>query len=356
MEPANEIPNEMLASWFAGHQPSLQDRARLLAWESRDRDRLAALEIPPENLEDAFERRSHWFASVVSQGLPLPAIGDRLPETLWGFWLPFALQIADRRSRLSRPFVQGISGVQGTGKTTLAAALAIVLEAMGYRTLCVSIDDLYKTYRDRQRLQQEDPQLIWRGPPGTHDVALGIDLLDRLRAAGPEAAIAVPRFDKACHGGEGDRAASQQVRGIDIVLFEGWFVGARPLDVLPDRWPDPIRSPADVALAAYANAALPAYQPLWERLDRLLLMYPRDYRRAIGWRQQAERNLRAAGRGGMTDTEVEAFVRYFWKALHPELYLEPLRSGDRPADLVVEVAGDRQLAKVYPGIRTLPNA
>jgi glycerate kinase (EC 2.7.1.31) len=61
--------------------------------------------------------------------------------------------------------------------------LTLILGKLGYSTVSLSLDDLYKTYADRQQLQKADPRLIWRGPPGTHDLELGIAVLDRLRSA-----------------------------------------------------------------------------------------------------------------------------------------------------------------------------
>ncbi|HEY9644728.1 MAG TPA: hypothetical protein V6C88_00080, partial [Chroococcidiopsis sp.] len=88
----------------------------------------------------------------------------------WTLWLPLAIALATARRELDRPLIQGILGGQGTGKTTLAAALTVILTHLGYRVCALSLDDLYKTYAQRQQLQQHDPRLIWRGPPGTHDV------------------------------------------------------------------------------------------------------------------------------------------------------------------------------------------
>ena len=45
----------------------------------------------------------------------------------------------------------------------------------------------------------------------------------------------------------------------------------------------------------------------------------------------------------MSDEECDRFVEYFWKALHPDLYIKPLLD---TADLVVEIKGDRSF--VHP--------
>ncbi|WP_337244271.1 hypothetical protein [Luteimonas sp. gir] len=74
--------------------------------------------------------------------------------------------------------VLGISGLQGTGKSTLATQLAAAGRARGLAIAVLSLDDLYLDHRARQRLARTvHPLLATRGPPGTHEVALGCALL-----------------------------------------------------------------------------------------------------------------------------------------------------------------------------------
>jgi D-glycerate 3-kinase len=250
---------------------------------------------------------------------------------------------------VGRPLIQGILGGQGTGKTTLAAVLRLILTHIGYRTLSLSLDDLYKTYAERQQLQKQDPRLIWRGPPGTHDVELGKELLDQLRQPNQQHRILVPRFDKSAWGGAGDRTTPERVEDIDIVLFEGWFVGVRPIDpaVFDAPMPAPIETLADRMFARDMNELLKEYLPLWERLDQLMLLYPTNYRLSQQWRRQAEQQMIATGKSGMTDAQVDEFVEYFWKSLHPELFITPLTKNLRWVDLVIEITPDHTASAIY---------
>jgi D-glycerate 3-kinase len=265
-------------------------------------------------------------------------------------WLPLAAQLAHLRSQSDRPIVQGILGVQGAGKTTLCAGLVLALECCwGLQALSWSIDDLYKTYADRQRLRQADPRLIWRGPPGTHDVTLGIETLQRLRQPSGDR-VPIPRFDKSLHQGQGDRVDPDWIEPVDLVLFEGWFVGTRPIDCEAIvHWPEPITSLADQAFARDCNDRLRDYLPLWDLCDRLLILQPTDYRLSKQWRQQAERDRIASGGQGLSDAEISEFVDYFWKALHPQLFIEPLAIAPEhqpPINGVWQFNADRQLQPV----------
>jgi D-glycerate 3-kinase len=266
-------------------------------------------------------------------------------QVLWDLWLPLGIQIAAQRQQLGKPFVQGILGAQGTGKTTMSQILGLILQQLGYRTLSLSLDDLYKTYSERLALLQQDSRLVWRGPPGTHDIHLALSVLDQIHQG--KSPVIVPRFDKSAHGGAGDRTTPEVITNpIDIVLFEGWFVGVKPIPpkVLLTP-PPPILTDVDKQFASDMNNQLKDYLPLWERLDSLIVLYPTDYRYSLAWRKQAERQMIAAGKSGMTDSEIEEFVNYFWRSLHPELFINPLIQSSS-VDLVIEINADHSFGKI----------
>ena len=319
--------------------------------------RASSFGITPENVDEVIQARSHLLRSVYPAFSKFCHTIHRQPtellEILWYLWLPLATQLALYHKTQGKPIIQGILGGQGTGKSTMAAILTLVLKKLGYRTISLSLDDLYKTCSDRLALREQDPRLVWRGPPGTHDIQLCLTVLDQLRQPIPRLVpIEIPRFDKSAWGGAGDRRTPKIVGGIDIVLFEGWFVGARPIDPTAfDTAPPPILTADDREFARDMNAQLKDYLPLWERLDRLILLYPPDYRCSLEWRKEAEHQMIAAGKLGMTDAEIEQFVEYFWRSLHPELFIKPLATHPTSwVDLVIEIQPDHSVGAVYrPG-------
>jgi D-glycerate 3-kinase len=314
-----------------------------------------AFGVTAANVKSVVQQRSHLLQQIYPEfdSFCRSRLGwqSYSLETLWSLWLPLAIELAQKRCQLERPLIQGILGGQGTGKTTLAAVLTLILKHLGYRVCSLSLDDLYKTYADRLQLQQADPRLRWRGPPGTHDIQLGLTTLQQLRSANPTQPVQLPRFDKSAWNGAGDRTNPETVAGVDIVLFEGWFVGVRPIDpALFETAPPPIDSPDDRAFAREMNQRLHEYLPLWNLLDALILLYPKDYRLSQQWRQQAEQQMKATGRSGMSDEEIEQFVSYFWRSLHPDLFITPLRHNPHLVDLVIEINPDHLPGAVYrPG-------
>lgn len=306
--------------------------------------------ITPENVAQVILERSHLLKSVLptfsqfcQTNLQIPS--QAMLQVLWDLWLPLALKIVSSRQNLGRPLIQGILGGQGTGKTTLCQILSLIIRQLGYCTLCLSLDDLYKTYSDRLALTQQDPRLIWRGPPGTHDIDLGLILLDQIREG--NSPVSVPRFDKSAYSGAGDRTTPEIFTQVDIVLFEGWFVGVQPIDPQTfDTAPPPIVTDEDRAFARDMNHQLQAYLPLWSRLDSLIALDPSDYRCSLQWRKQAEQKMIATGKPGMNDTEIEEFVNYFWRSLHPELLIKPLLKSAK-VDLIVKVDTDHSFGAIY---------
>ncbi len=384
MDRSTVTPIEILHRWQAGDSQQASDFDHLVSWELADDVRSSsrafrliasltltgAFGITPDNAADIVRRKTDLFFSLVGELHTFPLKSTVFLETLWKLWLPLAIQLSTEKQSLNRPLIQGILGGQGTGKTTLCEVLRLILGKLGYSTVSLSLDDIYKTYADRQQLQKADPRLIWRGPPGTHDIDLGISILDELRASQTRSQsdresrrdtalpcpkqIEIPRFDKSAWGGAGDRSQPEIICGADIVLFEGWFVGVEPIvDARLNEFlagaPFPIVTDADCQFARDMNAKLHDYLPLWNRLDRLMVLYPQDYRISKVWRLQAEREMMATGKSGMTEDEINQFVEYFWKALHPELFIKSMVEGDR-VDLVVEVLVDRAIGKVCRAI------
>ena len=365
IHPVSSSPSfgDILNQWISGKPPNSSAWQKLVTAELAQPERAKAFGITSDNVEEKLEARSRLFLSVYTDVLALPSFAQKIQDnsenseyiqtniilSLWRLWLPLAIQLAESRQQVERPLIQGILGGQGTGKTTLAVVLKLILAQLGYRTLSLSIDDLYKTYQERQRLREKDPRLIWRGPPGTHDVELGVQVLDELRSHNSSDSILVPRFDKSAWEGAGDRTDFEPVQNADIVLFEGWFVGVRPVaaTVFAGATPAPIETESDRAFARDMNERLKAYLPLWERLDRLIVLYPIDYRLSLQWRRQAEAEMIATGKSGMSDSQINEFVKYFWKALHPELFITPLIHNPDWVNLVIEINSDHTPDRVY---------
>jgi len=82
--------------------------------------------------------------------------------------------IENKYKKKGETLILGFSGGQGSGKTTVTGILKIILKNYFKRKIHISsIDDFYKTLKDRNKMSSAiHPLLKTRGVPGTHDINL----------------------------------------------------------------------------------------------------------------------------------------------------------------------------------------
>lgn len=202
--------------------------------------------------------------------------------------------------RAGRPSLVGISGLQGSGKSTLTRQLADAADARDMACVSLSLDDFYHGRRERLRLAREvHPLLATRGVPGTHDLELLDATLDGLAWATPARPLRVPRFDK----GRDTRMAPARWRRVvtppRLVLLEGWCVGltAQSTEALRRSVNTLERDEDDTRIwRTWVNAQLAGrYAVTWRRLDRLVLLQAPGHAVVARWRDEQERMLRQRG-------------------------------------------------------------
>ena len=280
-------------------------------------------------------------AAQLEQFIAEHRLPDAFHRTATTFYDPLAAWLRQRVDRKS-PFLLGINGAQGTGKSTLADYLALAIGGSGERNIAVlSIDDFYLTRAERQRLAETvHPLLAIRGVPGTHDIALLRDCLSTLRELGPREQARLPRFDKA-RDDRADEASWPAVAGpVGLIILEGWCVGSAaepeagldaPVNAL-ERARDP-----DKRWRRYVNDRLAAdYADVFAELDALVFLQAPGFDAILRWRVEQEHKL-AASAGGraagvMNDAQVREFIQYFERITRNNL--EAVRSN---ADIVLEL-------------------
>ncbi len=270
-------------------------------------------------------------------------------------YLPLSSWLIRKKDDVDGPLVLGICGGQGSGKSTSTALLASVLkQGFDCKVAVLSIDDIYKTRAEREQMGREvHPLLVTRGVPMTHDVELGIQTIEALRSQSTGEVTRLPLFDKA-RDDRAQRADWPEFEGTpDIIVLEGWFVGALPEDDTVLGAPINVLErdeDSDGRWRRQVNEALKAdYQVLFDRLDVLLLLKVESMKKVFTWRRLQERKLAlkvASDRESrdlrvMTKKEVDRFIMHYERLTRHILQEMPSR-----ADIVFEIDDTHNPASV----------
>lgn len=253
-----------------------------------------------------------------------------------------------QEQRQHGPFILGLTGLQGSGKSTLATDIVNALnENYGYRAIEISLDDFYLTHAERQSVQKKEGNTLLkvRGQPGTHDIGLATTVLGQFsdHEKNEHSEIFLPVFDKSLFDGDGDRAPRSEWRflnhepPIQVVIFEGWCVGFRPLSEqeVEAKWEEakeqraalkqsndqkggPIEQRFSTVTLAdhklddllFVNSRLGEYCESFmgpQHFDYLVHLDTMDLANVYRWRMEQEHMLRKVKGRGMTDSQVVDF-------------------------------------------------
>ena len=245
------------------------------------------------------------------------------------------------------PVVIGISGAQGTGKTTLNYLLSQLLTEQQFKIAQFSLDDFYLTKNERNLLaSQEHPLLCTRGVPGTHDTGMLLTKLSGLLHQTENQTINIPKFNKA----DDERAPSgnwSTVKGsVDAIFMDGWFVGATPLD--PKMLEDPINElekTEDITREwrKFINKQLSGnYQKIFSQINFLIFLEAPSFSQIYGWRKLQEEKLRKrspTAHGLMDDDQLFRFIQHYERLTQHCLAILP-----ELADVIFLLDSDHRIA------------
>ena len=211
------------------------------------------------------------------------------------FLIPVSFWISKRASK-KKPLIIGLAGGQGSGKTTISSILTLILQKyFKLKVFKFSIDDFYKTRKDRKLLSKNKHSLLMtRGVPGTHDIDLILNFFKKIKGKNFKS-LQIPTFNKAIDDRYPKNLWLKIKSKPDVVIFEGWCVGAKAQT--STQLKKPINSlervyDQDAKWRSYVNNQLKIkYRKLFRQLDELLYLKADNFDLLRKWRLKQERKL-----------------------------------------------------------------
>ncbi len=291
--------------------------------------------------------KDRYLDFIKSQEVLSEPFRDKIGQ-LNNFYLPLSKKIFQNFIRNKKTKIVGLTGGQGSGKSTISNILKIILKnGFNLNTVIFSIDDFYKTFNERRKMSiKVSPLFITRGVPGTHDTNLLYDCIKNLKKSSFKS-IDIPKFDKAID----DRLPKSSWQKIkkkpDIVIFEGWCVGVspqknkdliRPINTLEKEkdkkriWRNKVNEEIKVK-----------YKKIFKLIDTNIFLQVPSFKHVYKWRLLQEKKLAATSKGKkiMNKMQVKEFIMFYER-----LTRHMLKNFDKKADIVINIDKDHKLKSI----------
>ncbi len=291
--------------------------------------------------------KDRYLDFIKSQEVLSEPFRDKIGQ-LNNFYLPLSKKIFQNFIRNKKTKIVGLTGGQGSGKSTISNILKIILKnGFNLNTVIFSIDDFYKTFKERRKMSiKVSPLFITRGVPGTHDTNLLYDCIKNLKKSSFKS-IDIPKFDKAID----DRLPKSSWQKIkkkpDIVIFEGWCVGVspqknkdliRPINTLEKEkdkkriWRNKVNEEIKVK-----------YKKIFKLIDTNIFLQVPSFKHVYKWRLLQEKKLRLSSKGKkiMTKSQVKEFIMFYER-----LTKHMLKSFNKKAECVIRIDEKHKLNSI----------
>tara|TARA_B100000959_G_C14870825_1_gene578269 strand:+ start:27 stop:950 length:924 start_codon:yes stop_codon:yes gene_type:complete len=270
-------------------------------------------------------------------------------KNLKKIYIPIAFWINKKFEKKRKTLFLGLSAGQGSGKTTAAAILSIILKIFFKRNICViSIDDFYKTLNERCKMAKQKHSLFkTRGVPGTHDINLIKNFFTTTKRKKFKN-IKLPKFNKSID----DRLKKSQWHNInkrpDIVILEGWCVGAKaeassslkkPINILEEK------EDQNLIWRKFVNEKLKKeYKKVFKMIDHLIFMKVPNFKMVFKWRLLQEEKLKKKSyskRKIMSYNEIKRFIMFYQR-----ITLQMMRDLSKSASVLMLLKKNHDIKKI----------
>ncbi len=270
-------------------------------------------------------------------------------KNLKKIYIPISFWINNKCKKKGTTLILGLSGSQGSGKTTVTGILQIILKKFFKKNIyIISIDDFYKTLRDRNRMSQQKHSLFkTRGVPGTHDINLIKNFFISVKRKKFKK-IKLPKFNKSID----DRSKKNYWHNInkrpEIIILEGWCVGAKPQIISSLRKPVNIlerHEDKDLIWRKYVNEKLKKeYKEVFAMIDYFIFMKVPNFKIVFKWRLLQENKLRKKlhyKKKIMTYSAIKRFIMFYQR-----ITLQMMKDLSKSASIVLLLKKNHEIKRV----------
>ena len=291
--------------------------------------------------------KKKYLNFIKSQEVLTEPFRDKIGQ-LNNFYIPISKMIL--KSYLNKKKIQviGLSGGQGSGKSTISKILKMILkENFKLETVIFSIDDFYKTLKEREIMSKNiSPLFLTRGVPGTHDVKMLLSSIKKLKNSKFKKLL-IPKFNKAIDNRMKKNKWLKVIKRPDIVIFEGWCIGVEPQknkDLLVPL--NELEKDYDKKKIwrNYVNQEVKKnYKKIFKLIDKTIFLKVPSFKYVFRWRLLQEKKLRITAKGNktMTDNQIKNFIMHYER-----LTKHMLKTLIHKADTVINIDNKHKLKSI----------
>tara|TARA_B100000965_G_scaffold324362_1_gene286297 strand:- start:164 stop:1093 length:930 start_codon:yes stop_codon:yes gene_type:complete len=266
------------------------------------------------------------------------------------FLVPISFWLAKKANK-KNPYLVGLAGGQGTGKTTISSILSIILRKyFKLNVFVISIDDFYKTRKERFLLSKKiHPSLMTRGVPGTHDINIMLDFFKKAKSKKFKS-LKLPKFNKATDDRYKKKFWYSIKKRPNVIIFEGWCVGARAeknntlkkainsLEKMDDK---------KLIWRKHVNNQLKLkYKKLYNQLNCLLFLKANNFSLLKEWRLKQEKKLwlknsKSSNNKIMNKKDVFKFMQTYQRVTN-----NMLRYAPKYASIILNLNSNHQIKSI----------
>ena len=302
-----------------------------------------------KEIEDCFAKVKKAYFKYLNKEKIFNKSKISIIRELKNIYIPISFWINKKYENKGKTLFLGFSGGQGAGKTTVSEVLKLILKKYFKRkTEVISIDNFYKTLKDRNKMSSMiHPLFQTRGVPGTHDLNLIMNFFRHVKSKKFKK-FKVPRFDKTSD----DRLKKRYWINIkekpEIVILEGWCVGAKPQ--LNTQLRKPVNSlekfeDKSMFWRKFVNKKLSKeYKKVFSKIDHFIFMKVPNFTLVFKWRLLQENKLKKKSHFNkkiMSYNEIKRFIMYYQR-----ITLQMMKDLSKSASIVLFLKKNHEIKKI----------